>query len=98
VSRTPKKFKRPRLASGLLLLQIKLNHGCQGDFIMPITYDKLVDFVAKNDNVRIYPSEGVSILKSGEIDYLDLIDKATQFGYQGKVYSRQEFEKLVEGK
>jgi hypothetical protein len=63
---------------------------------MPITYKKLVEFVAKNDSVRIFPAEGVTLLQSGEVDYLDLIDKAQQFGYRHKLYSRDEFETLVE--
>jgi len=62
---------------------------------MPITYETLMDFVAKNGDVRIFPTNGVRILPTGVVDTHDLIEQAQQFGYKSRLYSRAEFQEIM---
>ncbi len=65
---------------------------------MALKYGDVNKFVKKNGKITMVASKGakVTLLKSGEIDSIALVEKdATHFIYEGKTYSRKEFEKLV---
>lgn len=64
---------------------------------MEATYDNLSAFVRKHGSITILDTQGrARKLPSGESDVLDVIDKADQFLFDGKWYSRTEFESLMD--
>jgi hypothetical protein len=67
---------------------------------MALSYGEVHSFVKDNGNVAAYGERTkVTLLKDGSVDAVALIEKdATVFEYQGKPYSRAEFEKLVKSK
>jgi hypothetical protein len=66
---------------------------------MAINYESLRKFAREKGNVRVYaPNKGeVVILKDGTPDLFDVIDRATVFTFEGKEYTREQFEKLMTG-
>ena len=64
---------------------------------MDTTYDNLRAFVRKHGAITILDTQGrARKLPSGEADVLDVIDKADRFLFEGKWYSRTEFESLMD--
>lgn len=64
---------------------------------MDATYDSLRAFVRKHGPITILDTQGrARKLPSGETDILDVIDKADRFVFEGKWYSRNEFESLMD--
>jgi len=64
---------------------------------MPIDYRKLSAFVRKHGSVVILARRGrTRRLKSGDFDVFDLIEKADKFRFEGKMYTRAEFENLLD--
>lgn len=64
---------------------------------MDATYENLSAFVRKHGSVTILDTRGrARKLPSGETDVLDVIDKADRFVFEGKWYSRNEFEALMD--
>lgn len=63
---------------------------------MPISFESVREFARAHGDVKIAaPQTEVRILKNGEIDVFDLIEKATDFWFGGGHYARQEFEKIL---
>jgi hypothetical protein len=63
---------------------------------MAINYESLREFARKNGNITLYaPTGEVTILKDGTFDLLGIIEKATAFIFEGKQYTRAQFEKLL---
>jgi hypothetical protein len=64
---------------------------------MAINYEALRQFARKNGDVRLFaPNKGeVVILKDGTPDLFDVIDRATVFTFDGRSYTREDFEKLM---
>jgi hypothetical protein len=61
------------------------------------TYENLSAFVRKHGAITILDTQGrARKLPSGETDVLDVIDKADRFVFEGKWYSRSEFESLLD--
>ena len=67
---------------------------------MALRYQDIHRFVRENGNVRAFAEKGaVTLLKSGEIDTVTFFENdAVQFEYEGKSYTREDFERLVEEK
>lgn len=66
---------------------------------MKIDYDSLRQFVNGHDDVQMYAPQGIAvILKSGNTDIHKMIETADTFVFQGKKYTRAEFEKLLDSK
>ncbi len=66
------------------------------EWAMGATYENLSAFVRKHGSVTILDTQGrARKLPSGETDVLDVIDKADRFVFEGKWYSRNEFESLM---
>ncbi len=64
---------------------------------MSATYANLRAFVRKHGSVTILDTQRrARKLPSGETDVLDVIDKADRFVFEGKWYSRNEFEALMD--
>ncbi len=64
---------------------------------MDATYENLNAFVRKHGSVTILDTQGrARKLPSGERDVLDVIDKADRCVFEGKWYSRNEFEALMD--
>jgi len=65
---------------------------------MALSYGDVSHFVRDNGDVKAFAERSqVTLLKSGGIDSVAFIEKdAVRFEYQGKSYSREEFEKIVE--
>jgi len=65
---------------------------------MAVTYQDVSRFVRKNGNVKAYAERShVTLLKDGSIDSVALIENdAVRFEHNGRSYSREEFENLVE--
>lgn len=64
---------------------------------MDATYENLTTFVRKHGSVTILDTQGrARKLPSGEIDVLDVIDRADRYVFVGKWYSRNEFEALMD--
>lgn len=65
---------------------------------MKITFETVWEFVKKNDAVTIIDTQGnTRVLKSGERDSFDLVEKADRFQFQGKWHTRSEFEGVLDG-
>jgi len=63
---------------------------------MDATYENLSAFVRKHGSVTILDTQGrARKLPSGETDVFDVVDKADRFVFEGKWYSRNEFEALM---
>jgi hypothetical protein len=63
---------------------------------MEATYENLSAFVRRHGSITILDTQGrARKLPSGEIDVLDVINKADRFIFEGKWYSRNEFESLM---
>jgi hypothetical protein len=63
---------------------------------LKITYDSVSAFVRKRGSVNMIDDKGQTrILKSGQPDSFDLLDKATSFEFQRRHYNRAEFENLL---
>lgn len=64
---------------------------------MALTYGNVHEFVRKNGKVvSLKPSDEVKILPNGEIDSIHLVENAERFVFEGKTYTRDEFEKLID--
>jgi hypothetical protein len=67
-----------------------------GRVSVSITYESVKEFARTHGDVKVIaPQGGITILKSGETDVFDLIEKAPDFWFDGKHYTRQEFEWLM---
>ena len=65
---------------------------------MEVNYGNVLNFAGKNGNVCIRDSRGTArVLKSGERDGIDLVQKADHFLFNGKWYTRDEFATLLDG-
>ncbi len=64
---------------------------------MPVTYESVREFPRTHGNVTVtaFKSVEIKILKSGDVDIIELVENATDFYFDGKNYNRQEFEKLL---
>jgi len=65
---------------------------------MAITFESVREFVrTEREEVTILagPQSGVKILKNGDVDVLDLLEKATHFLVSGTVYTRDQFEEMM---
>jgi len=64
---------------------------------MDATYENLSAFVRKHGSVTILDTQGSATkLPDGDPDVLDVIDKADRFLFDGKWYSRNEFELFMD--
>jgi hypothetical protein len=64
---------------------------------MTANYESVHRFVLKHGNVEIRDSAGkVRKLADGTADSWDLVDQANSFKFDGKWYSRNQFEELME--
>ena len=62
-----------------------------------ITLGVLKDFVMKHGDIKIVDLNGkTKILESGKPDAFDLAEKANRFCFEGRWYSREGFEKLLD--
>ncbi len=49
---------------------------------MPISYQSVTEFARTHGDVRLEaPKSGIRILKNGETDVIDLVEKATDFWF-----------------
>lgn len=65
---------------------------------MAITFESVREFVRnEREEVTILASSqtGVKILGNGDVDVVDLVEKATHFVVNGTVYTRQQFEEKM---
>lgn len=65
---------------------------------MAITFESVREFVRnEREEVTILASSqtGVKILRNGDVDVVDLVEKATHFVVNGTVYTRQQFEEKM---
>ena len=64
---------------------------------MAITYDSLRQFARENGDIRLYAPEKaeVIILKDGTTNLFDVIAHATTFYFNGKEYTRGQFDELL---
>jgi len=64
---------------------------------MAITYDSLRQFARENGDIRLYAPEKaeVIILKDGTPNLFDVIAHAATFYFNGKEYTRAQFEELL---
>jgi len=58
-------------------------------------FGKLRQFVRNHSTVTAFSSGKELRLQLEDQDIIDLVEKAEQFQYQGKLYSKTEFEKLI---
>jgi hypothetical protein len=58
-------------------------------------FGKLRRFVRTHGAVTVFSSGKERRLGSGDLDTIDLVEKAERFVYEGKSYTKAEFEKLV---
>jgi hypothetical protein len=68
--------------------------------LMAITIESVRGYVrTKGEEVTILSGSqsGVRILRSGDVDLLDLVDKATHFVLSGTVYTREQLEMCLTG-
>jgi hypothetical protein len=67
------------------------------DLKMTLSYGDVSRFVRDNGDVKAFAERSeVTLLKNGNIDSVAFIEKdAVRFEYEGRSYSREEFEKLV---
>lgn len=67
---------------------------------MALKYEDIHRFVKENGDVKAFAEKGVvTLLKSGEIDSVAFFERdAVQFQYEGKSYTRAQFEQLLEQK
>ncbi len=64
---------------------------------MALTYEKVREFVRKHGKtVALVPSKEARILPNGEVDSIHLVENAARFLFEGKSYSKAEFEKFVD--
>lgn len=64
---------------------------------MTATYENLTDFVRKHGSIKVVDTRGrTRKLPCGEPDIYDVIDKADRFEFDGRWYSRSEFETLMD--
>jgi hypothetical protein len=64
---------------------------------MALTYGKLQEFVQKCGKVvALKPGDSVRILPNGEVDSIHLVENATIFLFEGKSYTKTEFENLID--
>jgi hypothetical protein len=59
-------------------------------------YGKLRKFVSAHGSVTVISSGKERKLNSGDLDSIDLVEKAERFLHEGKWYTKVEFEKLVD--
>jgi hypothetical protein len=67
------------------------NSSLQEASIMAITFESVREFVrTKGEEVTIFASSqtGVKILRNGDVDVVDLVEKATHFVVTGTLYTR----------
>jgi hypothetical protein len=65
---------------------------------MAITFESVRKFVrAEREEVTILEGSqsGVKILRNGDVEVVDLVEKATHFVVTGTVYTRQQFEEKM---
>ena len=64
---------------------------------MALRYEDIHRFVRDNGDVKAFAEKGaVTLLRSGEIDSVAFFEKdAVRFRYEGKSYTRAQFERLV---
>jgi hypothetical protein len=61
-----------------------------------IDYESLSKFVRANGTIKLYAPNGeVTILKDGTPQVFEAIENATTFVFDGKEYTRAQFEKLL---
>ena len=67
---------------------------------MALTYADLSRFVRVHGDVKAFAEKGeITLLQSGEVDSVSFWEKdAVRFEYQGKSYTRDEFERLMQSK
>jgi hypothetical protein len=64
---------------------------------MALTYGKLQEFVQRRGKVvALKPGDAVRILPNGEVDSIHLVENATMFLFDGRSYTKTEFENLVD--
>jgi len=64
---------------------------------MDANYDNLSAFVRRHGSITILDTRNrARKLPTGALDLLDVIDKADRFVFEGKWYSREEFESLMD--
>ena len=59
-------------------------------------FGKLGRFVRRYNDVKVFSSGKERKLKSGDPDLVELVEKAERFEYEGKSYTKAEFEALVD--
>jgi hypothetical protein len=67
---------------------------------MTINYESLRRFARENGDIRLYAAEKaeIIILKDGTPNLFDVIEHATTFYFNGKQYTRAQFEDLLSSK
>jgi len=64
---------------------------------MALTFEKVREFVRKHGKtLALIPSKEARILPNGEVDSIHLVENATTFLFDGKSYSKEEFDKLID--
>jgi len=65
---------------------------------MALRYEDIHRFVRENGDVKAFAEKGaVTLLKSGEVDSVAFFEKdAVRFQYEGRSYTREQFERLLE--
>jgi hypothetical protein len=65
---------------------------------MTLSYQDVFHFVKNNGNVKAFAERGqITLLKDGSIDSVAFIEEdIVRFEYAGALYSRAEFEDIVE--
>ncbi len=74
------------------------NSNPQEASLVAITFESVREFVrTEGEEVTVLASSqaGVKILRNGDVDVVDLIDKATHFVVSGIVYSREQFDEMM---
>lgn len=59
-------------------------------------YGKLSQFVRDHGSVTVLSAGTESKLRSGDLDSIDLVEKAEKFQFGGKWYTKADFEKLID--
>jgi len=61
-----------------------------------MNYEKLSKFVRTNGTVKVFSSGNERILKSGDPDLFELVEKSERFEFQGSFYTKIQFEAIVD--
>jgi hypothetical protein len=60
-----------------------------------MNFGKLRKFVRTHGTVTVFSSGKERQLRSGDLDMIDLVEKAETFVYEGQSYTKAQFEKLI---